>query len=163
LIVGTLLAVIALQERYEELLHVGGALVICGVLLWIPAYVLALIILYRAWSAIQPLRHMAPRDAGMPTPGKAVGFLFIPFFNIYWMFVAYYGLLRRANRLLADRCSQAPPANDGLALAFVILCLIGGLAAVPVLGVVYLISWYVIGYLVHRDMERVARLLPAAA
>jgi len=40
------------------------------------------LLLYRIWALIPP------KEAAT-TPGKAVGFQFIPFFNIYWNFIAY--------------------------------------------------------------------------
>ncbi|HUS68403.1 MAG TPA: hypothetical protein VMZ28_27905 [Kofleriaceae bacterium] len=39
------------------------------------------VLLYKAWAAIQD-------GHARTTPGKAVGFLFIPIFNIYWLFIA---------------------------------------------------------------------------
>ena len=143
------------------LVIVGGSFVAISFLLGISAAVLSLIILHRAWTAIQPLRHILPSERNMPTPGKAAGFLFIPFFNLYWVFVAYYGLAKRANRLLADRGSNVRPANDGLALTFAILSVSSVLAGVPLLGVIYAIIFLVIAYLVHRDVDRISRLLPA--
>jgi hypothetical protein len=38
--------------------------------------------LYRAWKCLQP------GGLARTTPGKAIGFLFIPFFNLYWIFQA---------------------------------------------------------------------------
>ncbi len=41
------------------------------------------IIIYRTWTVIPP-------DIARVTPGKAVGFLLIPFFNLFWIFVAVW-------------------------------------------------------------------------
>ncbi|MDB5351403.1 MAG: hypothetical protein JWN86_2650 [Planctomycetota bacterium] len=35
------------------------------------------------------------------TEGRAIGFLLVPFFNLYWVFVVYYRLCVRINELLA--------------------------------------------------------------
>jgi hypothetical protein len=71
--------------------------------------------LYRAWSCLA---------AGMPStsPGKAVGFLFIPLFNLYWMFVAIAGLPRDWNRIVAsyDDLKNAPRMNESIFLMFCI-------------------------------------------
>jgi hypothetical protein len=49
------------------------------------SYVLAGTLLYNFWTIIQD-------GFASTTPGKAVGFLFIPIFNLYWYFRAFYGL-----------------------------------------------------------------------
>jgi uncharacterized membrane protein len=60
------------------------------------AMVYAFILLYRMWSIIQ--------DGNVrTTPEKAVGFLFIPLFNFYWIFVVYYGLAVDFNRYVVER------------------------------------------------------------
>ena len=90
-------------------------------------------LIYRMWAAIQDGR---PRT----TPAKAVGFLFIPVFNVYWGSQAYWGWARDYNRYIEDAGIDAPRASEGLAFAMFAL-LLG--AAVPILGLlavyVYLI------------------------
>lgn len=87
--------------------------------------VFAMILLYRYWTVMQPYSKRT-------TPGKAVGFLFIPFFNLYWMFVAYHGLSKDIDAYLdANPGSAAPRPSTGLVLATVIIML---LTMVPYLG-----------------------------
>jgi hypothetical protein len=52
-------------------------------------------ILFKAWDLIQD-GH--PRT----TPGKAVGFLFIPFFNLYWIFQSTSGFAKDYNIFIAS-------------------------------------------------------------
>ena len=52
-----------------------------------------------AWQTIQPLRYRDRSEQRMPTAVGAVGFLFVPLFNFYWFFVAYFGLSKRMNKL----------------------------------------------------------------
>lgn len=75
--------------------------------------------LYRAWSC---LCAGAPRT----TPGKAIGMLFIPFFNLYWIFVAIAGLPKDWNRIVAsyDDLKNAPRLSEGVFLMFCIGSLI---------------------------------------
>src|SRR6266852_5492001 len=47
------------------------------------AVVLTMSLWYRMWSAIQD-------GHARTTPGKAVGLMFVPLFNVYWMFVAFW-------------------------------------------------------------------------
>ncbi len=79
------------------------------------AGILTYIYLYRAWSC---LRFGSPRT----TAGKAIGFLFIPFFNIYWIFVAVYGLAQDWNRITTSHpnLQGAPRMSEGLFLTFLI-------------------------------------------
>jgi hypothetical protein len=78
---------------------------------------------YRIWAAI------APYGQARTTPGKAVGFSFIPFYNLYWVFQAIGGWPKDYNRTLDARCLRAPRAPEGLALGLCVLSL-GSLVAV---------------------------------
>jgi hypothetical protein len=55
-----------------------------------------LICLYRCWSILQKL------GIARTYPGRAVGFLFVPVFNIYWIFHAIPGLASDASSLLSQ-------------------------------------------------------------
>jgi hypothetical protein len=74
-----------------------------------------LITLHRAWSC---LAWGAPAT----TPGKAVGMLFIPFYNLYWMFVAIAGLPKDWNRIVAshENLKAAPRLGEGVFLTYCI-------------------------------------------
>lgn len=102
-----------------------GAGVICSII----GSIMQLIVLYRGWACLQ---HSNPRT----TPGNAVGFLFIPLFNIYWMFVAYCGLAKDWNRIMSQHPNlvRMPRIGEGLAITWFVLnfaplpvSLIGGL------------------------------------
>jgi hypothetical protein len=54
-------------------------------------------------------------------PGKAVGLGFIPFFGLYWNFVAHYGLMRQFNRQAEGRGRPDQKVTEGLALTYAIL------------------------------------------
>ncbi len=41
--------------------------------------------------------ELVPEEVRATTPGKAVGFLFIPFYNFYWIFVSFIGLWKGLN------------------------------------------------------------------
>jgi hypothetical protein len=86
---------------------------------WIFAAIYQLMLLYRAWACLQPGR---PRT----TPGAAVGMLFIPFYNLYWIFVAWYGLAQDWNKIMArhEDLRLAPRMGEGLFLAMCICSLV---------------------------------------
>ena len=79
------------------------------------AVVLQAIYLARLWSC---LRYGRPRT----TPGKAVGFLLLPFFNMYWIFVAFLGLAQDWNRITREfvDLQRLPRMSEGVFLAFCI-------------------------------------------
>jgi len=56
-------------------------------------------LLYRLWQLV-------PAEIARTTPGKAVGFCFIPLFNFYWAFVAFKGLSIDMNKTLQQRGIQ---------------------------------------------------------
>ena len=103
-----------------------------GYVLIIVGGILGMIYVYRAWFSIQP-------GGAQTTPGKAVGFLFIPFFSLYWIFIAYPGWAKDWNRIRQSysNLSTAPAVSEGLFLAMPICwlcCLIPflGLFIIPV-------------------------------
>lgn len=109
----------------------------------IPAVVFSSLILHRAWSAVQD-------GVTTVTPGKAVGFCFIPFFNLYWNFVAHVGLMKEINRLAEARGRPDQKVNEGFALTFCILAATICLAIVAApFGVVLI--WQAIGAV--KDLE----------
>jgi len=63
------------------------------------SYVLECILLYQFWKLVQD-------GNARTTPGKAVGFLFIPFYNFYWMFIAYWGLANELKRYISVHCDE---------------------------------------------------------
>lgn len=53
------------------------------------------VFLYRMWDQAQAFTNRT-------SAAKAVGFLFIPFFNLYWFYVAYFHLARATNHHLGQ-------------------------------------------------------------
>ena len=78
----------------------------------VTALVFKCILLYRLWKLVPP-------EQAATTPGKAVGFLFIPFFSLYWNFVAFFKL----GIFLENRSGSASPRQ--LSLNFAIIPLVG--------------------------------------
>jgi hypothetical protein len=75
--------------------------------------VLWLIALFRHWRLVNQYN---PWDDIRPTPGEAVGFLFIPIFWCYWSFIAIYKLglcLMEAISALAPNDGLPPTTNAG--------------------------------------------------
>lgn len=84
----------------EEVMVVSGIL---SFLLAIPNGIMTLIWLYKTWDAV-------PQQFRNTSPGQAIGFLFIPFFNLYWMFRAIPGL---SKAIQATRRAINPAYSGG--------------------------------------------------
>lgn len=61
------------------------------------------------------------------TPGKAVGFMFIPFFNLYWFFRVMIDMPRAIRRMQEDDPLGEPPLNNGLVTGLLIGGIIGNM------------------------------------
>jgi len=66
--------------------------------------ILEYVLVYKLWKTIQDGYEST-------SAGKAVGFLFIPFFNYYWFFRAYWGLAKDLNKYI-DRHFTAPTGTE---------------------------------------------------
>ncbi|PKO00623.1 MAG: hypothetical protein CVU42_03515 [Chloroflexi bacterium HGW-Chloroflexi-4] len=120
----------------------AGSLVTFG-LSAIASMVLFYIILYRHWQLIQD-------GYARTTPGKAVGFLFIPFFNLYWIFEAFPGLIRDTNAYIQRHALPIKMQDAGLATAFCILTL---LCLVPYLNFATGVALLVIQIILAKNLR----------
>lgn len=82
-----------------------------------------MVFLYKMWSAI---------DDGVtrPSPGAAVGCLFIPLFSIYWIFVVWPGYANAYNSYAQRHGIQVQPLGMGLILCTILL------SWVPLVGLI---------------------------
>jgi hypothetical protein len=120
----------------------AGSLITFG-LSAIASMVLFYIILYRNWQLIQD-------GYARTTPGKAVGFLFIPFFNLYWIFEAFPGLISDTNAYIQRRALPIRLQDSGLATAFCILTL---LCLVPYLNFAAAIALIIIQIILTKNLR----------
>jgi hypothetical protein len=110
----------AARSRARTKTVFGVVSLILADLALIATVVLFCVLLYKAWNQIQD-------SYARTSASKAVGFLFIPFFNLYWLFVAVYGLACDLHnyvvrRRLYGRYDLTPyPVSPGLSLACFIL------------------------------------------
>ena len=86
-----------------------------------------MVFVYKAWASIQ---DASPRTS----PLAAVLLLFVPFFNLYWMFQAYWGWTKDFNRFAMKQEARVYRAPEGLALTICVLIL---LSMIPLLGPVF--------------------------
>jgi hypothetical protein len=125
---------------------VPATFVLIGLPAAIAGYVIAYILLYRYWLLIQDGRART-------TPGKAVGFCFIPFYNLYWVYVAYVGLSADMNAYCNERNIAGPRVSDGLALTLFILLLC---SVIPYIGILPALAGVVIQIILFKQYTDVA-------
>lgn len=108
----------AVSERdYENVatVFIFVALTYLGSLLLCVGSIMLFILIYRMWKVLPP------KDA-RTTPAKALGFMFIPFFNFYWIFIALWGWAVDFNRMLKKYNIPSYPVSEYLALGMIIYC-----------------------------------------
>lgn len=99
--------------------------------------ILMFVLLYKLWSVVQD-------GQAATTPGKAVGFLFIPFFNFYWIFQAFWGLAKDLNRYIKQHfgesvVEQPRQTKPWISLVYIIFAYVFGITYF-VLSMVYVVS-----------------------
>ena len=114
--------------------------------------VFTFILILRMWSAIQD-------GYARTTPGKAIGFLFIPFFNIYWIFQVWGGFPKDYNNYVERYQLQLPRLGSGLYVTYPILIL---LTVIPFLGILAaVISPFLFLALTARTCDAINKLADA--
>lgn len=103
---------------------IGIFIIILAVALLITGAVFLYVLYYKMWAAIQD-------GCARTTPGKAVGFMFIPIFNIYWTFQAVWGFSKDYNEFLRRHSIDAKPLSEGL---FLWACITPFLGFIPFVG-----------------------------
>jgi hypothetical protein len=130
----------------------GAAFILLAYIPILFAAVLMLVLVYKMWAAIQDGQVRT-------TPGKAVGFLFIPFFNFYWVFQVFPGFADDYNAYAARHSLTVPRLERGIFLAYCILTLCG---IVPILGMLCVLVNFVIALMmISRVCDAVNALADA--
>jgi hypothetical protein len=139
-------------------------------LIWVPAIIVSAvfwcILLHRQWSLLQG-------HGARTTPGKAVGFSFIPFYCFYWWFVSYAGLATDTNKYMRTAGIGTKRMSFGLAVTDSVLSILGcTIGLIPKVGAVFSFPLMIIGFILvlqQRDcvlaimQEKVERLQPTSS
>jgi hypothetical protein len=118
---------------------------ILATLIYLPALIVSTvfwcILLYRQWDLLQG-------HGARVTPGKAVGFGFIPFYCFYWWFVAYAGLATDTNKYLSARGIASTRMSFGLAITDCVLSiLVSTIGLVPEIGALLMVPAMIVGFI----------------
>lgn len=90
---------------------------------------------HRCWKQL-------PSQSQWTTPGKAVGYMFIPFYNLYWAFTSWRKLAEGINRELERRGQPKETHIEGLALGLAITFASCSILTIP---------FFVFGILFYRN------------
>jgi hypothetical protein len=122
--------------------EIGFGLVGLGALLALfGRLIIALMWTYSAWAAI-PADYRITGSGKRVSPGEAIGFLFVPLYNLYWMFVVSGGLCDALDYLLRSSGSHrtAPKSLSLVACIFQFVPYLNILVA-PFLWFFYMLSF----------------------
>ena len=98
---------------------------------------------YKCWKAL-------PVGFARLTPGKAVGYLFIPFFNFYWSFPSFYGLAQDCEVVAREKGLLGFKNLPALGLTYAILFTVNLVTTnVPVLSLFVGIGQFVLWVLFY--------------
>ena len=105
-------------------LDVSIILVLFTFLLEVYGAVVFVVLLYKMWKAIQD-------GYARTSPGKAVVFLFIPFFNFYWAFQVFRGFAVDYNAFVDRHGIKAEPLSTGLFTSYPIWMILSNFLLLP--------------------------------
>jgi hypothetical protein len=104
---------------------------------------------HRAWSAIQD-------GYARTTPGRAIGLMLVPFFNIYWLFQLVGGLAEDYNAYLERHALPGEPLPEGL---YKLYCWLSLTHWIPYLGVITsLVDMVLMGVIISKTCDAVNAL-----
>jgi|GEM_PF-6760766 len=136
-------------------IELGVAFIIIAIAFFIIALVRGYIFLYYLWKAVYFDRK------GEITPRKAIGFLFIPFFNFYWVFVYNLGLIKRLKKIRSANGFSLYIPSRVVAVVWILLSNLlfymhhFGIRAVVTGGIIVIVYGIVYYYFLMRTAERV--------
>lgn len=155
IVAGILTAILEQNKGSQSGLFVFAAVVntILGLAsfgLTIAAIALWLMLFYKAWQAIQD-------GHARTTPGKAIGFLFIPFYLAYWMFVCIWGFAKDYNAYIERHGIETKRLPSGFFLFNVIVrCL----WIIPVVNVIAILATLILNIPMMWMMCNAVNALP---
>lgn len=110
LVIMSSIAALRDQGKADSIAFFSLPLAVCGV-------VFACLLHHKCWTVL-------PEPFRATTPGKAVGFLFIPFYNLYWALVSWPKLAEGLEKWELSLGRRSPTFSDStkeLALSFAVL------------------------------------------
>ncbi len=121
-------------------------LFVIGLVLFILPFFVILNLTDAMWSSIEDVYARM-------TPGKAVGLLFIPIFNIYWMYQVLIGFVEDYNNFVSRNEIETPLLEGGIFITHFLLTL---LSLLPNIGwIAGLINLVVVSMMISKICDAV--------
>jgi hypothetical protein len=116
--------------------------------------ILPLVVIYKMWASISDGNH------ARMSAGKAIGFLFIPFFNLYWLFQVWGGFPTDYNNYIERHRLNISPLGSGIYTAYPVLIV---LSVIPFLNILTsLAAVFVFLVIMSKTSDAVNRLADAS-
>lgn len=107
-----------MEETLSPIFTVVTLLLSISIFAWLIVHVIFyFLIVYKMWDAIQD-------GYTEITSGKAIGFMFIPFFNIYWIFKVFAGYPAEYNAYVIRNNINVPQLSSGIFVALPIMVIL---------------------------------------
>nr|WP_321452575.1 hypothetical protein [uncultured Carboxylicivirga sp.] len=116
---------------YPDFSNGSGVIIALGVLGILSSSIMALVLIYRIWTYLLKQYRTEGLVVPVDSPGQAIGFLFVPFYNFYWSFIAYGQIPKCLNKLSIKRGGNEQ-MNDSLGIV---------VAAFMLSGIIPYIGW----------------------
>lgn len=131
LVIGGVTSLVSAEIMPEGLL-VGGAVIasVAYIQFLVVHIIVMFYILFKMWDSIQ--------DGVSTSTGKAIGFLFIPIFSIYWIFKAWGGFPAEYNEFIERHQLNVPRLDSQVYMLVPIFTLLSGLLVFPVVAVPFI-------------------------
>lgn len=141
------LFLIGASYPYAENVNYGGdasndVLSIIGFIILIFHFAVVLHLTYKMWFSIQDMYART-------TPGKAIGLLFLPFFNIYWLYQVLVGFVDDYNNFINRNQIETPKLQRGAFVTYYIFYIAGTiLSQIPVINLLFILIYLIFGSII---------------
>ena len=146
---GFALMMVGAMTDVSELAILGSAILGLGYLCVFATMALTIYWNYVFWSWVPPDQRWTNMWKKYISPGTFVGFMFIPYFNIYWMFVTYIGITDVLERMRVQYPSRQPNLKNQAIMTLVI-------------SIVFFPAAPILQYLFQKKVEEMAHEMTAS-
>ena len=131
------LEILALASGLAAGFFFGWRTILLGAIVAIGPQVYFLVILYRLWRVVIEQAGAHGLTPSVSSPRRAVGFLFVPGFNIWWVFVAI-GKLPKDLNAVASACGSGERIPEDMGRTVIWM---SWLQLIPLYGIVF---WFIL-------------------
>lgn len=148
MVLGIALLIIGGAMDEPVIAGIGGIVFMVWYMLIFATAIVSGVWIYKFWSWIPPEQRWTNMWKKYISPGAAIGYMFIPYFNIYWMFVVYLGLSD-----IMERMRVQYPSTKGSPKTLAILAIVIPMVFFPAGPFLY--------YMLAKHLEEMAAEMQA--